>query len=78
MPCRTNASKLMISFQYSEPYSTIDDLLGQLLGLRQRQHFHQLVHGAEAARKNHQRLRQVGEPELAHEEVVELEAQLRA
>src|SRR6185503_5547394 len=51
------------------------DLLRQLVGLYERQHLEQLVERAEAAGKNHQRLRQVGEPELAHEEVVELEVQ---
>ncbi len=51
-------------------------LLRQLAGLRQRQDLEQLVERAEAARKDHQRLGQVGEPELPHEEVVELEVQL--
>ena len=47
-------------------------LLAQLLRLHQRQDFRQFVQGAEAARKHHQRLGQVREPELAHEEVVKL------
>ena len=51
------------------------DLLRQLVGLREREDLEQLVAGAEAAGKDHQRLRQVREPELAHEEVVELEVQ---
>ena len=44
----------------------------------QREDFEQLVHGAEAAGEDHQRLRQIREPELAHEEVVELEVQFAA
>src|SRR5665811_2041785 len=50
--------------------------LGQLLGLHQGQQLEQLVEGAKPSRKNDQRLRQVGEPQLAHEEVVELEVQV--
>ena len=52
-----------------------EQLLRELLRLRQRQDLEHLVERAEAAGKNHQRLGQVGEPELAHEEVVELEVQ---
>ena len=78
MPCFTSASKLRISFQYSEPYSTIRIFLRQLLGLRQRQDLQHFVQRSEAARKHHQRLGEIREPELAHEEVVKLEAQLRA
>jgi hypothetical protein len=51
------------------------DLLRQLLGLHERQHFEHLVQRAEAARKDHQCLGHVREPELPHEEVVELEVQ---
>ena len=51
------------------------ELLRQLLGLRQRQDLVHLVERPEAAREHHQRLGQVGEPQLPHEEVVELEAQ---
>ena len=47
-----------------------------LARLHQRQDFAHLVERAEAAGKHHQRARQVREPELAHEEVVELERQL--
>ena len=46
-----------------------------LPGLRQREDLEHLVEGAEAAGKNHQRLGQIGEPQLAHEEVVELEVE---
>src|SRR5262245_15084436 len=45
------------------------DLLRQLVGLDERQQLEQLVARAEAARKDHERLRQVCEPELAHEEI---------
>jgi hypothetical protein len=51
------------------------DLLGQLLGLGQGEDLEHLVEGAEAAGKDHQRLGQVGKPQLAHEEVVELEVE---
>src|SRR5262249_42833373 len=51
------------------------DLLRQLVGLGERENLEQLVERAEAAGKNDERLRQVCEPELSHEEVVELEAQ---
>ena len=47
-----------------------------LPGLRERQDLHQLVQRAEAAGKHDERARQVREPELAHEEVVELEREL--
>src|SRR5579885_392145 len=53
------------------------DLLGELLSLREREQFHELIHGAVTPGKDHQRFGEVGEPELAHEEVVELEAELR-
>ena len=48
-----------------------------LLGLHQRQDLHQLVERAEAAGKHDQRAREMREPQLAHEEVVELERQAR-
>ena len=51
------------------------DGLRQLVGLHERQHLEQLVARAEAAWKNHERFREVREPELAHEEVVKLEMQ---
>src|SRR6185295_4616304 len=51
------------------------DLLGQLLCLREGKNLEKLVHGSKAARKNHQSLCQVREPELTHEEVVKLEIQ---
>ena len=51
-------------------------LLRQLARLRQREDLEHLVERAEAAGKNDQRLGQVREPELPHEEVVELEVQI--
>src|ERR1017187_5941389 len=48
------------------------DVLGELFGLRQGQQFKHLVEGTKASGKHHQRLGQGGEPQLAHEEVVEL------
>src|SRR5262245_17931444 len=52
------------------------DLLRQLLGLHQGKNLEHLVERAEASRKNDERLRQVRKPELAHEEVVELEVKV--
>src|SRR6185437_16813488 len=52
------------------------DLLRQLLRLHKSQNLEQLVHGSESARENHEGLRQISEPELAHEEVMEFKAQL--
>src|SRR5204863_7007874 len=49
------------------------DFLRQLVGLDEREDFEELVARAEAAGKDHQRLREIREPELAHEEIVELE-----
>src|ERR1700761_4457578 len=53
------------------------DLLGQLFGLGEGKDFEGFVERAEAARKDHQRFGKVGEPVLAHEEVVELEVERR-
>src|SRR4051794_25820252 len=55
-----------------------DHFLRQLLGLRQGQNFEQLVERTKSAGEDHQRLRQVGKPQLTHEEVVELEVQFRS
>src|SRR5579885_1754938 len=57
-------------------FAAIDNdqyFLGQLVGLRERENFEEFVHCAEAARENYQPLRQIREPELTHEEIVELE-----
>ena len=51
------------------------DLLGELVGLGEGEKLEHFVEGAEAAGENDQRLGQVGEPVLAHEEVVELEVE---
>src|SRR3546814_1768492 len=53
-------------------------LLADLAGLHQRQQLEEFVQRAEAARHHHHGLGEIGEPELAHEEVVELEVQLAA
>src|SRR2546427_1705540 len=50
----------------------------EFAGLHQREHLPELVHGAEAAGENNQGLGQLGKPKLAHEEVMEIEAELRA
>src|SRR5665213_3866824 len=51
------------------------DLLRQLVCLRERQDLEHLVQRAEPAGKNHERLREICEPELAHEKIMELEVQ---
>src|SRR5580698_10937819 len=52
------------------------NLLGKFLRLDEREDLEKLVHRPKPPRKNHQRLRQICEPELPHEEVVELEVEL--
>src|ERR1035438_9305915 len=52
-----------------------EDFLGKFVGLREGENFEEFVDGAEAAGKNHQRFGEIGEPELAHEEIVELEVE---
>src|SRR5580692_1143629 len=47
----------------------------QLPSLLQSQYLRHLVQGAEASGKDHQRTREVREPKLAHEKIVELEGQ---
>lgn len=59
-------------------FAAIDDdqdLLGQLVGLGERENFEEFVHRAEAAGENDESLGQISEPEFAHEEVVKLEIQ---
>src|SRR5204863_9597784 len=51
-------------------------LFGQFLCLCQGENLEQFVKSAETSREDHQSLRQVGEPVLPHEEVVELEIEL--
>src|ERR1700684_1519672 len=53
------------------------DLLSQLLGLHQGEHFKHFVESAEAARENHQCFSQVRKPIFAHEEIVKLKIQRR-
>src|SRR5579863_10603111 len=78
---RRNRSRIHHSLEVDQPvpvFAAVDNdenLLCQLLRLRKRKNFEKLVQGAEAARENHQCFGQVGEPELAHEEVVKLEIQ---
>ena len=60
------------------PVEDHQQLPRELLRLRQREELEQLVERAEAAREDHQRLGEIREPELPHEEVVEVEAQARA
>ena len=51
------------------------DLLGQFVGLGQGEDLEHFIERAEAAGEHHQRLRQIGKPQFAHEEVVELEVE---
>ena len=53
----------------------ISNLLGQLLGLHQRQDLEHLIESSESAGEDDQGLGQVCKPELAHEEIVELEVE---
>src|SRR5258707_7502484 len=59
-------------------FSSVNDdqyFFRQLLRLRKSKDFKEFVQGAESTGKNHQRLGQVGEPVLTHEEVVKLKIQ---
>src|SRR5688572_25178906 len=47
--------------------------LSWFLGLNQSEDLEEFVHRSEAARENDQSLRQIDEPELAHEEVMKIE-----
>ena len=60
--------------------AAVDDdqnFLGQLVGLGEGEDFEEFVHGAETAGEDDESLGEIGEPEFAHEEVVELEIQRR-
>ena len=61
--------------QYSRPYSMTPIFFDSLSVCASVRISNSSSQRAEAARKDHQRLGQVREPELAHEEVVELEVQ---
>src|ERR1700730_12496121 len=61
--------------------AAVDDdqgVFGHFAGLREGHHFPELVHGAETAGENNEGFGDLCEPELAHEEVVEVEAELGA
>src|SRR6266568_3335389 len=47
------------------------NLFGEFLGLGEGEDFEKFVQRAEAAREDDQGLGKIGEPELAHEEIVE-------
>ena len=51
-----------------------DVVLGELVGLHEREHFHEFVESAESARENYQGFGNLREPEVTHEEVVKVEA----
>ena len=62
-------------------FTAVDDdqnFLGELVGLREGEDFEEFVDRAEAAGKNHQRFGEIGEPEFAHEEIVEFEVERRS
>src|SRR5580692_2107615 len=48
----------------------------ELARLRQREDLEKLIEGAKAPRERNERVRQVREPELAHEKIMKLEAEL--
>ena len=59
-------------------FTAVDDdenFLGELVGLREGEDFEEFVDGAEAAGENHQSFGEIGEPEFAHEEIVEFEVE---
>src|SRR5262245_53317701 len=58
------------------PVQEDDDRPIELVGLRERQDLEQLVQSAESAREGNHGAREVCEPKLPHEEVMELEAEL--
>src|SRR5262249_21755459 len=51
-------------------------VLPRFARLNQRQNLEQLIHRAIAAGKDYERLREIDEPELAHEKVVKVEGEL--
>ena len=61
----------------ARPVDDDRDLLRELVRLVQRQQLEHLIQRSEAARKDHQRLREIRKPVLAHEEVVEVEVERR-
>src|SRR5215469_10780835 len=76
-PCVDHDLKIDQAFPVFPSINDHQNLLRQFLGLRQGEDFEEFVHGSEAAGKNHQRLGQIREPELAHEEVVKVKIQGR-
>ncbi len=52
-----------------------ENFLGEFIGLSEGEDFEEFVDGAEATGENHQRFGEVGKPEFAHEEIVELEVE---
>ena len=60
-------------------FSAVDEnqgVLGHFTGLREGHHFPKFVEGAEAAGKNDEGFGDLGEPQLAHEKIMEIEAEL--
>ena len=55
-----------------------DVVLGEFVRLHEGEHFHELVEGAEAAGKNYEGFGDLCEPELPHEEVMEIETKFGA
>ncbi len=78
---RVNRSPFQQRFEIKDAIPvvrTVEDdlnLLGELFGLHQRENLGHLVKRAEAPGKDHQRLGEIGKPELPHEEVTELEVE---
>src|SRR5437660_9739365 len=64
-------------FPVLAPVNDNENLLCKLIGLGEGKDFEKLVECAEPSGKNYQCLGQVSEPELSHEEVMELEIQRR-
>ena len=73
VPWRTIASKSIDFVPVARAVEDDRDVAHELARLGEREHLAQLVERPEAAGKDDQSAREVREPELAHEEVVELE-----
>ena len=55
-----------------------DVVLGELARLQQREHLPELIHRAKAAGKDDEGFGDLREPQFAHEEIMKIEAELRA
>src|SRR5258707_15410384 len=66
------------SFPLFFPVNKKQFVIRQLPRLKKHHHFPQLVHCSKTAGKHDQRFRNLSEPQLAHEKIMEIKTQLRA